>query len=296
MSYAAATMERVFESRRRELECWIFEQDTILTIPILQSKLGTLSLPEAQAILHQCCTVWQDKVKAWHLIYATAPKPLIRLSDGTIQMQCDDSAHPHAYEHTMTWKLATQDQFPQGAKSSIYCIHAISKDLSYKQLSIHFDAIFSKPYESSIPILDTTPSTDIDDSILKAFEDEEDAPLSRSKRPCLALQDLEDDEPNAHEARDDMEPQLPSVVANGIYSKERTLDGMLSSSSATSQVMVPKQSWVNGYLVTEMLLQDASKPEPPKENQISRNKPPIESNAKKASNPKQGSLLQFFKK
>lgn len=302
------------ERWKDDIEKWIFGKGEVLTADILLWRLAQkqssirMSMRELHSLLEQCCSLWAGRIQAWYIVPSVSlgGPALKKLPDGTFQVNYDPEGSASLVQST-TWKLVKQEQMDSSVAASLYCIHSNEAAVDIRdRLSFHFSDIILKKLPKLLceqNIIAPEPLPLDKDPILQAFaEDEEnlDAPLCRAKRPCTSVfRDDELDQAMTDFALPDVEvEQVPPVIAQGIYTRERTLDDMISSSNEkqeSKKVIVQKHSWVNGYLVTESVPQDA--PGDLKENRLP-DLPKREKMVQKQGTvpPKQGSILQFFGK
>lgn len=288
---------------KSNLESWLFDNQLPLTVSCLRSRLTGIyhSNDDALSLLHACHSLWNSKLRAWYLVHSPNTNFITKTHDGFVY-----SLTPHnngavdsisTVTTVATWRVISEDQLSQVPTCSccanpkvLYCLHI--NTISTLELS---KALLSLPCE----LISTNVTKSVQqsvDPILKAFEDEDEMQSCKSKRSKPLSQDIDE-----YVDIIDIDMECPKMEC--IHSNEKTLDGSFSIDNSLNtvqkkrkQIRVPKQALVDGYLVTEMVLQEISDNED--ENITSKVNHNIQMNSsqKKPTIQKQGSLLKFFKK
>lgn len=294
------------------LEEWMFKNQLPVTVSCLRSRLTEIyhSNDDATLLLQSCHNLWSSKLKAWYLVHSPNTHFVTKTQDGSVYSSTSHGENSSLDTSTIpTWKLVSENQLSQTPVCSccsnptiLYCLYpdAVSTPPLSKTLTrIPCDIISIDATQVHSPgIVEKLPtSQQLDDSILKAFEDEQEME-SKPRRSRPLLQDISE-----HIDMFDVDMESSPIKNEYIHSNEKTLDGSFVADNPTmiinqrkrKQIKVPIQTMVNGYLVTEMVLQEVSDIE--EEKSISKENHNIQSSSnKKPQTQKQGSLLKFFKK
>lgn len=288
---------------KNNLESWLFDTQLPLTVSCLRSRLTGIyhSNDDALSLLHACHNLWNSRLRAWYLVHSPNTHFITKTNDGFVYSSMSQNTETVDSTNTVTtvatWRLISEDQLSQTPTCSccpnpkiLYCLHI--NTIPIPELS---KALSSLPCEL-ISTNTTEPIQQPADPILKAFEDESEMQSCKSRRSKPLSQDADE-----HDDMFDIDMESPKMEC--VHSNEMTLDGSFSVDNSSNpiqrkrkQIRVPKQALVNGYLVTEMVLQEISDNED--ENTASKvnHNIQVDSSQKKPAIQKQGSLLKFFKK